>query len=465
MARAKSVNDKRREFLAGVPREALVEWVAALAKELPDVQRRLDLFAARNSDSESAAATYRASILTLTKSRNRNPQKRAREARINFENMTKSLTADFKAGRMGLVLDVVPEVLLALDAFIADHSDPQGKVRDLIPALTELHLDAATELRPGGEKLAKQLSEVAREGMLSGLFREAAYAYRDMLGDEGLALYRQLIEPDWQKAMEPLRRYQWQLRMQVEGQMMAWARAQDSAAVRAAETAKIRRGMAVTAEQFLEAAESFSRIGDTESAAEALGKGFAAALASPGAPGTLFTLAKLLMETKGAADAEAIASTTFKHRPCRDSYLLLLQAGAGTGRTEALREQAMGLARARSADLTLELLVAEGKWEEAAAIAKAGQLTLNGWLLWARHVEEVSPTEAVSAWFRAADRQVDEPGEAGRVLAADSLRRAHQISGASAELQFVAEWAAFRERHKRRGLLLNQILAELGRPA
>ena len=462
MARAKSVNDKQRVFLAGVSREMLAEWVAALAKELPDVQRRLDLFAARNSDSDSAALTYRATILTLSKSRNRNPQKRAREARINFENMVKSLTADFKAGRLALVLDVVPEVMLALNAFLGDHSDPHGKVRDLIPVLTELHLDAATELRPGGEKLAAQLAKVSREGMPAGLFREAAYTYRDMLGDDGLALYRRLIEPDWQTALEPTRRYQWQLRMQVEGQMMAWARAQESPKVRTAEMANIQRGMALSAEQFLEAAESFSRAGDGDGAREALETGFTQALAGGVTPpGTLLTLAKLLMEAKDAAGAAEIAWAVFAHRPSRESYQLLLQAGAGTGRTDLLREQAMGLAKARSADLTLDLLIADGRWDEAAATAKEGQLTLHGWIVWARAVEGVSPGTAVSAWFQAADRQVEQPSEAGMVLAAGSLRRAHQISGASAELQFVAEWAAFRERHKRRGMMLDQILAGL----
>ena len=188
MARLKSIGDKQRELLAGVSREVLVDWVIAMAKELPDVKRRLDLLGARNSDAESAAATYRATLLTFTKSRNRNPQKRAREARINFENMTKSLTSDFEAGRLALVLDVVPEVLLALDGFVAEHADPQGKVRDLIPVLTGLHLDAATELRPGGERLAAQLAKVGRDGMRSGLFRDAAYTYRDVLGDEGLAV-------------------------------------------------------------------------------------------------------------------------------------------------------------------------------------------------------------------------------------------------------------------------------------
>jgi hypothetical protein len=463
MARAKSVSDQQKEFLTGVPREALVAWVAALAKELPDVKRRLDLFAARNSDAASAAATYRATILTLTKSRNRNPQKRAREARINFENMTKSLTSDFEGGRLALVLDIVPEVLLALDVFLAEHADPHGKVRDLIPALSALHLDAATELRPGGEKLAAQLAKVGRDGMRSGLFRDAAYTYRDVLGDEGLALYRELIEPDWQLSMEPARRYQWQLRMQVQEQMLAWARAQESPRVRAAETAKIQRGVALTAEQFLEAAESFSRAGDEDGAAEALGTGFTKSLEGGGtAPGTLLTLAQRLMETNDPVQAEEIAWKTFAHRPSRDSYLLLLQAGAGTGRTQELREQAMGLAKLRSADLTLELLVAEDKWEEAAAVVKGGQLTLNGWLLWAREVEKTSPTEAVSAWFQVADRQVELPGEGGRVLAAGSLKRAREIGGGSAQIQFVAEWAAFRERHRRRGMMLNQLLAGLG---
>ena len=466
MARLKSIGDKQRELLAGVSREVLVDWVIAMAKELPDVKRRLDLLGARNSDAESAAATYRATLLTFTKSRNRNPQKRAREARINFENMTKSLTSDFEAGRLALVLDVVPEVLLALDGFVAEHADPQGKVRDLIPVLTGLHLDAATELRPGGERLAAQLAKVGRDGMRSGLFRDAAYTYRDVLGDVGLALYRELIEPDWQLSTEPGRRYQWQLRMQVQEQMLAWARAQESPRVRAKETAKIQRGVALTAEQYLEAAESFSRAGDEDGSREALERAFTKAVAGGGtAPGTLLTLAQRLMEAKDPVPAEEIAWKTFAHRPSRDSYLLLLQAGAVTGRTQELREQAMGLAKLRSADLTLELLVAEDKWEEAAAIVKGGQLTLNGWLLWAREVGKTSPTEAVSAWFQVADRQVELPTEAGRILAAGSLQRAREIGGASAQIQFVAEWTAFRERHRRCGMMLNQLLAGLGSPA
>ena len=463
MARLKSIGDKQREFLAGVSREVLVDWVIALAKELPDVKRRLDLLGARNSDSASAAATYRATLATFAKSRNRNPQKRAREARINFDNMTKSLTADFEAGRLALVLDVVPDVLLALNAYVTEHSDPKGKIGDLIPGLTQLHLDAATELRPGGERLAAQLAKVGREGISSGLFRDAAYSYRDVLGDEGLALYRELIEPDWQMAIESGRSYRWQLRIQVEGQMMAWARAQESPAVRAAETSKIRRGMAVTAEQLLEAAESFSRIGDETAAAEALETGFKNAMAGRDAPsGTLLTLAKLLMEIKDAAGAVEIAWATFTHRPSDESYRLLLEAGAGAGRAAQLQEQAMGLATARSADLTLELLVADRRWEEAAAIARGGRLTLNGWILWARVVEGVSPREAVTAWFRAADRQVEDLGEAGRMLATGSLRNARKIAGASAQVQFETEWAVFRERHRRRGTMLDEVLKGLG---
>ena len=68
-------NESIQRLQSHLPFVPFVAEVAALAKELPDVQRRLDLFAARNSDAESAAATYRATIVTLTKSRNRNPQK------------------------------------------------------------------------------------------------------------------------------------------------------------------------------------------------------------------------------------------------------------------------------------------------------------------------------------------------------------------------------------------------------
>jgi len=458
MARPKSVNDKQREFLAGVSREALADWVAALAKELPDVQRRLDLFAARNSDAESAAATYRAAILTLTKSRNRNPQKRAREARTNFENMVKSLTADFQAGRLALVLDVVPEVLLALDVFLRDHADPQAKVREMLPKLTELHLEAATELRPGGERLAEQLARVAREGWAAGLFREAAYSYRDVLGDEGLARYRELIEPDWRAAVGPAGRRSWQLRSQVEGQMMAWARALESPAMRAAETAKILRGLAVSAEDFLEAAESFARAGDADAAKEALEAGFLLATSQRVAPGTLLALASSLMESADPAKAETLAWTTYTIQPSRDSYSMLQQAGAGTGRTAELKEQAMTLARARSADLELDLLLADGRFEDAAAVVKAGRLSENGWALWASEMETIAPAESMSAWFRVADIQVAQPGETGRESAIRSVQRARRLAGVE---QFTAEWSAFCERHRRRGMMMNQIRAAL----
>ncbi len=459
MARAKSVNSKQREFLAGVSREALADWVAALAKELPDVQRRLDLFAARNSDADSAAATYRATILTLTKSRNRNPQKRAREARINFENMVNSLMADFQAGRLALVLDVVPEVLLALDVFLRDHADPQAKVRELLPKLTELHLEAATELRPGGERLAEQLVNVAREGLTAGLFREAAFTYRDVLGDEGLARYRELIEPDWRAAVGPAGRRSWQLRSQVAGQMMAWARAQESPTLRAGETAKILRGLAVGAEDFLEAAESFIRAGDAEAARETLEAGFSLATSQRVAPGTLLALASSLMESADPEKAKTLAWATFTTQPSRASYLLLLQAGAATGQTEVLREQAMTLARARSADLALDLLLADGRLADAAEVVKAGRLSENGWVLWATEMETIAPAESMSAWFRVADIHAAQLGGTGSELAIRSVQRARRVAGAE---QFTAEWSAFCERHRRRGIMLSQIRAALG---
>ncbi len=317
-------------LLQEIPREELAAWLVGTAKVVPDFGKRMNLFVARHSPAEVALAQYRATLDTLIKSRNRNPKKRAREAAQHFNSLIESLAAEFVAGRMEVVMAVCVEGILVLNGFLYEHADPNGKLYTLVSELSQLHLMAATELRPNQEVLATQLADVGQAAGLTRAFREAAYDYRDVLGETGLVRYRAAMEPYWQ-ALQSVVRMPWHQREQTHGQMLAWARAQEDPIERASETGQILAAVAGSAAEYLQAAKSLFRAKAVAAAEAATVKGFALALRSPYLDDSLLDLAILRMERSTAAEAAEIAWLAFCARPDPDSYSLLRQAAVAIG--------------------------------------------------------------------------------------------------------------------------------------
>ncbi len=317
-------------LLQEIPREDLSAWLVNTAKALPDFGKRLNLFIARHSPPEVALAQYRATLETLIKSRNRNPLKRAREAAQHFDGLIVAIAAEFEAGRMEVVMAVCVDGIRVLNGFLSDNADPKGKLLPLVEELSQLHFMAATELRPNQDALAIELVDVGQEAALTRVFREAAYTYRDVLGEAGLARYRLAIEPYWEALHSP-RRMQWHQREQVRGQMLAWARAQEDPAVRATETGRILAAVAGSAADFLHSAKSLLRAREDAAALAAAEKGFALALKSPYLDDSLLDLAVMRMERSTPLEAVEIAWLAFGARPEPDSYSLLRQAAVAVG--------------------------------------------------------------------------------------------------------------------------------------
>lgn len=317
-------------LLQEIPRDELSDWLLSTAKAVPDFGKRLNLFIARHSPPEVALVQYRATLETLVKSRNRNPLKRAREATQHFDGLIVGVTAEFEAGRMDVVMAVCIEAVLVLHGFLADNADPKGKLQPLVADLGQLHLMAATEMRPNQSALADQLVEIGQVAALTGAFRDAAYEYRDVLGDAGLGRYRVAMEGYWQGVLTAVR-MPWHRREQTRGQMLAWARAQDDPAVRAAETGHILAAVAGSASEYLQAAKSLLRAQQEAAALAAAEKGFALAIRSPYLDDSWLDLAVLRMERSTPADAAEIAWLACRARPNPDSYALLRQAAAVIG--------------------------------------------------------------------------------------------------------------------------------------
>jgi hypothetical protein len=317
-------------LLQEIPRDELSAWLLETAKVVPDFGKRLNLYIARHSPAEAALVQYRATVETLVKSRNRNPQKRAREAAQNFDGLQAALTAEFAAGRTELVMAVCTEGIRAIHGFLSENSDPKGKLQELTAELARLHLAAATELRPKQWELAMELVQLGQEFSFTGALREAAYEYRDILGDAGLGWFREAMEPYWQDTLNAVR-MPWHRREQTRGQMLAWARSLEDPASRAVESGRVLAAVAASAGEFLQAAKSLLRGKHEDEAMIAAEKGFALAKRSPYVEDTLFDLAILRMERAEPEAAVEIAWQVFRARPDQDSYSLLRQAAAAIG--------------------------------------------------------------------------------------------------------------------------------------
>lgn len=312
-------------LLQEIPREELAAWLLSTAKVVPDFGKRLNLYVARHSPADVALAQYRATLETLVKSRNRNPRKRASEAAQRFDGLIVSLAAEFEAGRMEVVMAVCVDGLRVLDNFLTDNDDPQKKLQTLIDELMQLHFMAATEWRPPQRELAMELVAYGQDLSATGAFRDAAYVYRDVLGDTGLNWYRVAMEPYWEDLRKGTR-MSWHQKEQIKGQMLAWARAQEDPVVRAKETGRIVAALAYSAADCLQAAKSLLRAREEAEAMAAAEKGFAIAMRSPYSDDSLFELAILRMEKAKPEAAVGIAWQVFHAKPDAESYGLLQQA-------------------------------------------------------------------------------------------------------------------------------------------
>lgn len=393
--------DSLEVFLADVDKELLTDWLLKAAKDSADVKRRLELFAAQHSSPAEAAKSYRALLKNLGKSRNRNPVKRAREITANFQQLYAALRGDFQRGKLEVVVEILPDALRALDLVRELDSDPRQQFAGLQQQLEDLHFEAAAELRPRPGRLAEQIHESQKSGSM--VFEDAAYRYRDILGDIGLAHYRHLLEPEWQSQLQRLgggkaRSFDPGLDLLRE-QMLSWARALEPRQSSLREQALVLEKLAAGVEDYRDGIELYRRAGDPHSALQVAELGVNALIGRKTPLSGFAEIAKLcvqlLQETQRLEEAQAMAWRAFQALPSASSFLQLLTAAHPKEALAAWREKAHALALARSNDLLLELLLAEERVEEAQKLANGRGVTPNGWAFLARHLGKQAPQEAI----------------------------------------------------------------------
>jgi hypothetical protein len=115
-----------------------------------------------------------------------------------IEEVIDSLQEFFNEGYSNEVIELTEYALTRVENGIESVDDSDGRLSDILSMLQELHLEACRQAKPDPKDLAKRLFDWELNSEWD-TFSGAAATYADVLGEEGMKIYRELAETNWAK--------------------------------------------------------------------------------------------------------------------------------------------------------------------------------------------------------------------------------------------------------------------------
>ena len=189
--------DDARTYLEGLPPISLVELLVDHAHEDERLARRLLLLTARSRErAPGDMDSLRVLIDQAFAFHEFVPYREVWGYVQGIEETIDALDELLAEGHAREVIELTEYALTAVEHSLEHIDDSDGQMGDLAARLQELHLEACRRGAPDQVELAKRL--FARE--LDGgwdIFDRAALTYADILGETGLAHYRELAHAHW----------------------------------------------------------------------------------------------------------------------------------------------------------------------------------------------------------------------------------------------------------------------------
>ena len=194
---AVTMNDIR-EYLLGQDKKALVDMIMGRTMDDDRLRRQLLMKIARNRSKSLDLTTYRQAIDAAI-----NPGEFVGYGDMydytrGIEEAIDSIEELLREGHAADVIDLAEHALTAAEDAIGSVDDSDGYMGSILERLQELHLKACRKAKPDPEALAERLFEWELRTDWD-TFYGAAKTYAGVLGQKGLAVYRQLANAEWAK--------------------------------------------------------------------------------------------------------------------------------------------------------------------------------------------------------------------------------------------------------------------------
>ena len=342
--------DDARAHLETLPQSELVELLIDRAHDDEALARQLLLRAARPASGTAAdVASMRALIDQAFAYREFVPYREVWGYVRGIEEAIDVLEALLEEGRGDDVVELAEHALKAAEGALEHIDDSDGQMADVIGRLEELHLDACSRARPDPVALAERLFAWELDGGWD-VFDQAVCRYAEVLGDTGLARYRELAEEAWSEVPrlgpgeDSSERYG--SRFRITRIMQSLAQLSGSLADRIAVE---ERDLSI-AYRFLQIAELCREHGEDDAALEWAERGMAAFAEDPD-PRLRGFLVEEYRRRGRSAEALEHSLQAFNAQPVLETYRELVTDAEALGQWEERRPSALSLLRRPEPDL------------------------------------------------------------------------------------------------------------------
>lgn len=187
-----------RRYLATQEKPALIALLIQHATENDRLRQRLLLQAATRSAKGIDLDTYRRAIDDAADTGDFVEYGAAYDYAQGIGDAIDSIDELLRKGHAGEVVELAEHALAAVEHALESVDDSDGYMGGVLERLQRLHLAACRKAKPNPEELAKRLWEWELRGQWD-IFYGAVESYAGVLGQRGLAVYRQLAEAEWAK--------------------------------------------------------------------------------------------------------------------------------------------------------------------------------------------------------------------------------------------------------------------------
>ena len=312
--------------------------------------------------------------------------------------------------------------------------DSDGYLTGISSDIGEMHLAACATARPDPVAFAKRSVDLELTCELDA-FHRAAYTYGEVLGVTGLAEYRRLIEPAWDKLADTedlASGRDYSVREAMIGVALASGDPDELIRVRS-------RSLRIP-DDYLEIVRVLTEMGRRPEAIEWAQRGLTAmAERTWQTPPLREALAGLLRDAGDTAGAVSVFEDEYRRHPSLAAYRRLLEEADQLGERATIRTAALDhlrrmvatqpeTGRGRRSDVLIEILMFDGEIDDAWAAAGEHGCAEGLWLSLAAARQNDHPFDVIPIYRRAAFAAIDAKNNKGYADAVDYLGRIRQLA-------------------------------------
>ncbi|HEU5308202.1 MAG TPA: SWIM zinc finger family protein [Acidimicrobiia bacterium] len=364
-------------------------------------------------------------------------------------------------GHADVVITLAERCHRKAEAAIAYVDDSDGYITDIFHRVADLHLAACTASRPAPVPLARRLAKLELTAELD-TFHRAASRYADVLGADGLAAYRKVVEPKWDALVPGGDRWshdEFRIRQAMIGLALASGDPD--------ELIRVKEHDLRSPYDHVEIVEFLRVAGRRDDALTWARAGLTQFAGRPHQLGTLRDVtAELLREEGDPQAAVDVYADAFAHDRTIDAYRKLLQAAEGAGVAEERRAAAHELVASdpRASEVQVAMLLHDGDVEAAWLAATVHGCSPSLWLALARARETEHPLDVIPVYVTEIEREIDTKKKAGYQRAVKTLAHVERLADAGhAPDRFTSVLANVRTRHRQKRSLM-ELLDRRGWP-